>query len=100
MGPNPDKLKERTHVSVQGVTPQRIKEIKRRAKQLSRSTSDKTYMQCLDIVCREEMGLRHFHEAQKLASKNSHETGPQFQAEASSPWTQYLQACQEAYFEL
>ena len=83
-------------MSVQAVTPQRIKEIKRRAKQLSRSTSDKTYMQCLDIVCREEMGVRHFHEAQKLAGKykTTHRTQPE------SAWTLYLQACQDAYFEI
>jgi hypothetical protein len=85
-------------MSVQGVTPQRIKEIKRRAKQLSRTTSDKTYMQCLDIVCREEMGLRHFHEAQQLARKARPETGAK--SDSGSPWTQYLQACQEAYFEI
>ena len=87
-------------MSVQAVTPQRIKEIKRRAKQLSRSTSDKTYMQCLDIVCREEMGLRHFHEAQRLASKAPAVPGVQPAAEPMPAWTQYLQACQDAYFEI
>ena len=96
------------------VNPQRIKEIKRRAKQMSRSVPDQTYMQCLDIVCREQMGLRHFHHAQKLAAKkiqqprsskpfssNSGSSKPgSSKNEQESPWTLYLQACQEAYFEL
>ncbi|HIG43468.1 MAG: hypothetical protein ABGY96_23345 [bacterium] len=82
---------------VQAVTPQRIREIKRQAKQLSRSTSDKTYMQCLDIVCRQEMGLRHYHEAQKLVGKAPRTSVREL---AVSPWTLYLQACQDAYFEL
>ena len=85
---------------MQAVTPQRLKEIKRRAKQLSRSVSDKTYMQCLDIVCRQEMGLRHYHEAQKLAGKAPKMPDQEVGVKTTSPWTLYLQACQDAYFEL
>ena len=91
-------------MSVQPVTPQRIRELKRHARQLSRRSKDKTYMQCLDIICREQMGLRHFHEAQKLAARTgTHRTTKSTTDESrsnSSPWTLYLQACQEAYFEI
>ena len=92
---------------VQPVTPQRIRELKRLAKQMSRSTADKTYMQCLDIVCREQMGLRHFHEAQKLAGKavpcNSAPADAGLKVPLTTSdfsWTEYLQACQDAYFEI
>jgi len=85
-------------MSVQPITPQRIREIKRSAKQLSRQNKALSYMQCLDVVCRDQMGLRHFHEAQKLAKK--HRSLPQSTNNTASPWILYLQACQDAYCEI
>jgi len=92
------------------VTPLEIKAIKRRAKQLTKQLAEqsggegpaKSYMQCLDIICQEEMGLRHFHEAQKLASQRvSARSAAQSSSQSSeSPWTLYLQACQDSYFEI
>ena len=80
------------------INPQQIVAIKRQARAMSRQSSSKTYMQCLDIVCRESLGVRHFHEAQKLAKK--HVQPPNPQDVTPSPWTLYLQACQDAYVEI
>lgn len=83
------------------ITETQLRSVKRRAKQLSRSRRDVTYMQCLDIVCQEDFGLRHFHQAQQLASRKAPSTASVNTAEPSSAaWTLYLQACQDSYFEL
>lgn len=84
------------------VTAVQIKDIKRKAKALARARDDKSYMQCLDIVCQQDWGLRHFHEAQKLAENSPEQINQQHQQpnQHQSAWTLYLQACQESYFEI
>ena len=85
----------------QHITETQLRSVKRRAKQLSRSRQDVTYMQCLDIVCQDDFGLRHFHQAQKLVTRKQPVTANVAPGEQShSAWTLYLQACQDSYFEL
>ena len=88
-------------VTIQHITETQLRSVKRRAKLLSRSRQDVSYMQCLDIVCQEDWGLRHFHQAQKLVTrKPSNKTNVPRGEQSHSAWTLYLQACQDAYFEL
>ena len=59
-------------------------------------------MQCLDIVCRDDLGVRHFHEARKLATKTTNTIDDT--RDVNNPWQfylqNYLQACQDSYFEI
>ena len=43
--------------------------IKKRARFLSRTDGNKSYMQYLDQVAREQFGVRHYHEAQTQAKR-------------------------------
>lgn len=69
-----------------------LSRIKRKAKQLSRSQTGMTYMQWLDRVAHETLGVRHYHEARRLASRGRPQSAP-------SPLLLYLEACQASYFE-
>jgi hypothetical protein len=90
-----------SQVTAQHITETQLRKVKRRAKLLSRARHDVTYMQCLDIVCQEDLGLRHFHQAQQLATRKPSAASNETQVEQShSAWTLYLQACHDAYFEL
>lgn len=70
------------------ITEHQLKAIKRRAKKLSREDKSRTYMQHLDQVCRETLGGIDFQQARKG------------KAEPTTPLAWYLQACQDAYFEI
>lgn len=79
------------------INPHSIRLVKRRARELSRLESGRTYMQHLDAVARDLLGVRHFHEARQLATRV---TPQEMSAAITSPLTWYLTACQESYFEI
>lgn len=70
------------------ITEQQLKAVKRRAKQLSRDDKSRTYMQHLDDVCRDMLNGIDFKQAKKGVG------------EPTTPLAWYLQACQDAYFEI
>lgn len=72
------------------ITEQQLIGIKRRAKRLSRADKSKTYMQHLDVVCQDQLGVDRFQDASQQAVKG----------EPVTPLSLYLQACQDAYFEI
>jgi hypothetical protein len=76
--------------TVTRITEKQLIGIKRRAKQLSRQDKTRTYMQHLDFVCQEQLGVGRFQDASKQAVR----------AEPVTPLSLYLQACQDAYFEI
>ncbi|MFP6808685.1 MAG: hypothetical protein VB957_16135 [Pseudomonadales bacterium] len=66
-------------------------EIKRRARAMSKASTEKSYMQFLDQVASEQFGVRHYHEALVQARKQS-----------STPYSAmafYLSTCQEYYLD-
>lgn len=75
-----------SHISL--ITEQQLKSVKRRAKQLSRFDKSRTYMQHLDQVCHEMLGGIDYKQARKGVG------------EPTTPLAWYLQACQDAYFEI
>jgi len=79
-----------------------IKQIKQNAKALARRSSDRSYMQCLDSICQEQLGLRHFHEAQQWAKLYPERLAAKLQSIYAPLNVQdmYLSACQDVYFEL
>lgn len=79
-------------MSEQIITEQHLKRLKRQAKLRSRADKSKSYMQHLDVVCEEALGLQRFQDAKALAGSESRQP--------ISPLSLYLQACQDAYFEL
>lgn len=76
--------------TVTRITEKQLIGIKRQAKQLSRQDKSRTYMQHLDVVCQEQFGVSRFQDASKQAVR----------AEPVTPLSLYLQACQDAYFEI
>jgi len=71
---------------------------------MAKSVEERSYMQCLDQVCK-DMGLRHFHEAQKLALSHPVLLGEKVAKAVPSCNTiglqqMYLHACQDVYFEI
>ncbi len=72
------------------ITEQQLVGIKRRAKRLSREDKSKTYMQHLDAVCQDQLGVNRFQDARQSAIKG----------DSVTPLSWYLQACQDAYFEI
>ena len=81
-------------MTVQEITSTSLRQIKRQARLLSRSSYNKTYMQYLDQVAREQFGVRHYHEAQTRAGK-----GAAVDIRRESLMVFYQQACQEYYLE-
>ena len=79
---------------VHEINARSIREIKRRARSLSRSIAEKTYMKYLDQVAREQFGVRYYHEAQVRAGK----AGPDRVLRISRTIF-YQLACQEYYLE-
>jgi len=77
-------------MSSQPITERQLSAVKRRAKQISRDDKSRTYMQHLDVVCQEQLGINRFHDANKMSVRG----------EPTTPLSFYLQACQEAYFEI
>ena len=77
-------------MSSQPITERQLSAVKRRAKQISRDDKSRTYMQHLDVVCQEQLGINRFHDANKMSVRG----------EQTTPLSFYLQACQEAYFEI
>lgn len=77
-------------MSFQPITERQLSAVKRRAKQMSRDDKSRTYMQHLDVVCQEQLGVNRFHDASKRSVRG----------ESTTPLSFYLQACQEAYFEI
>ncbi|MFT7689044.1 MAG: hypothetical protein ACI9FB_004410 [Candidatus Azotimanducaceae bacterium] len=79
-----------------------IKKIKQSAKALAKHSQDKSYMQCLDSVCQDQLGLRHFHEAQQWAKHYPEKLASKLHFVNVSRDVQdmYLSACQDVYFEL
>ena len=72
-----------------------LRAVKRQAKFRARQNPALSYMQHLDIVAREMLGVRHFHEARKRVDR-----APAQDYHSSTPWMLYLQACQESYFDI
>jgi len=77
-------------MSFQPITERQLSAVKRRAKQRSRDDKSRTYMQHLDVICQEQLGISRFQDANKVAVRG----------EPTTPLSFYLQACQEAYFEI
>lgn len=80
------------------ITRADIGTIKRRAKQLSRLNTGKSYMQHLDVLARDMFGVRHYHEARKVAERGQTTVSPA--PKVVSPLVLYFHACQDAYFEI
>jgi len=76
--------------TVTRITEKQLSGIKRQAKQLSRQDQTRTYMQYLDLVCQQQLGVGRFQDASKQAVRD----------EPVTPLSLYLQACQDAYFEI
>ena len=79
-----------------------IRQVKRIAKAMARSSADKSYMQCLDSVCQDQLGLRHFHEAKQWSKRYPQRLASKLQSltQARDDQDMYLMACQDVYFEL
>jgi hypothetical protein len=78
-------------MSEQIITERQLRSLKRHAKQRAREDKNLTYMQHLDAVSVDLHGCR-FEEAKALSETRA----PQ----VHSPMSLYMQACQDAYFDL
>jgi len=73
---------------------QTLRQIKRKARHLTRTLREKTYMQYLDQVSREQLSVRHYHEARlRLRDQSTSELQPNSMAF-------YLSICQEYYLDI
>jgi hypothetical protein len=54
-------------MSLQPITERQLSAVKRRAKQMSRDDKSRTYMQHLDVICQEQLGVSRFQDASKMA---------------------------------
>ena len=84
--------------------------IKKRARFLSRPDGNKSYMQYLDQVAREQFGVRHYHEAQTQAKRkivreniSGEDTGTVNPVAAlcmDALRNSYLNSCQQYYLDI
>ncbi len=69
-------------------------QIKSKARYLARHQGEKSYMQYLDQVSREQLGVRHYHEARIRLQKRQANRLP------SNAMTFYLSFWQEYYLDI
>ena len=88
--------------------------IKKKARILSRTVGNKSYMQYLDQVARDQFGVRHYHEAQALAKPKivsekvaRADAGPVIPVAAlgmgnymNSYMNSYMNNCQQYYLDI
>jgi hypothetical protein len=80
--------------------------IKKRARILSRTIGNKSYMQYLDQVAREQFGVRHYHEAQARAKRKQAagvKTGQAISVATlrmSNYMNSYMSSCQQYYLDI
>ena len=80
--------------------------IKKRARILSRTVGNKSYMQYLDQVAREQFGVRHYHEAHTRAKRKQAagvRTGQAISVTAlymSNYMNSYMNNCQQYYLDI
>jgi|APSaa5957512535_1039671.scaffolds.fasta_scaffold133264_1 hypothetical protein len=88
-------------MSRQVINATTLREVKRRARKLTRNVSEKSYMQYLDQVAQDYLGVRHYHEA-RVRSKPSVIARPETEeaVTTNTPMAFYLRSCQEYYLDL
>ena len=87
-------------MSRQVINTATLREVKRRARELTRNVSDKSYMQYLDQVAREYLGVRHYHEARVRSESQIRTQANAQQPAINTPMAFYLRSCQEYYLDL
>ena len=88
-------------MSRQVINATTLREVKRRARKLTRDVSEKSYMQYLDQVAQDYLGVRHYHEARVRCGDAQDPIQPGVQTPVNNtPMAFYLRSCQEYYLEL
>ena len=87
-------------MSRQVINTTTLREVKRRARELTRNVSEKSYMQYLDQVAREYLGVRHYHEARVRCESRTRVQPGDREPAINTPMAFYLRSCQEYYLDL